>query len=144
MDVVQTSASSSSGVAWAPLLGTAVLGACLIFASGIAIKYRKSKDKLMRSIAGLAVLSVVLVATAVLLGGLEVISGGVAGAVLIAILGAIVTAFWVLVLADAATNEPSQGNEKIVWVIIIIFTYVIGAALYLAVRRPVRLADHNI
>ena len=89
-------------------------------------------------------LSVVLVATAVLLGGLEVISGGVAGAVLIAILGAIVTAFWVLVLADAATNEPSQGNEKIVWVIIIIFTYVIGAALYLSVRRPVRLADHNI
>ena len=37
-------------------------------------------------------------------------------------------------------EEPSIGNDKLVWVVIILFAQVRGAALYLFVRRPRRLA----
>jgi hypothetical protein len=48
---------------------------------------------------------------------------------------------WVATLADCAINEPSQGNEKIVWIIIIVFTHILGAVLYLLLRRPRRIAQ---
>jgi hypothetical protein len=35
-------------------------------------------------------------------------------------------------------NEPSEGTDKIVWILIILFTHVIGAAIYFLVRRPRR------
>jgi hypothetical protein len=41
-------------------------------------------------------------------------------------------------LADCAANEPDEGNTKIVWVIIIIFASIVGAAIYYYVRRPQR------
>jgi len=54
----------------------------------------------------------------------------------IGILGMI---FWVWMLIDCAMNEPSEGNDKVIWVIIIIFTHIIGAMLYFFVRRPARI-----
>jgi hypothetical protein len=48
---------------------------------------------------------------------------------------------WVAALVDCAMNEPSQGNEKIVWIIIIVFTHLLGALLYLLLRRPRRIAE---
>ena len=54
---------------------------------------------------------------------------------LIGILG---TIFWIWMLVDCAMNESSNGNDKIVWVIIILFTHVLGALLYFAFRRPRR------
>ena len=48
---------------------------------------------------------------------------------------------WVWALVDCVVNEPSAGNEKIVWVIIIVFTHWIGALLYLLLRRPKRKAE---
>ena len=62
--------------------------------------------------------------------------GGLAFLVLIFI-------FWIWVLIDCATKEPETGNTKVVWTIIIVFTYVIGAAIYFFVRRPRRLAELN-
>jgi hypothetical protein len=47
------------------------------------------------------------------------------------------TVFWLWMLVECATKEPS-GNEKIVWTIIIVFTHFIGAAIYFFVRRPQR------
>jgi hypothetical protein len=47
----------------------------------------------------------------------------------------------VAALMDCAMNEPSQGNEKIVWIIIIVFTHLLGALLYLLLRRPRRIAE---
>ncbi|MCH7786725.1 MAG: PLDc_N domain-containing protein [Chloroflexi bacterium] len=44
-------------------------------------------------------------------------------------------------LVDCATREPNQGNDKLVWVIIIVFTSLIGAALYFFIRRPQRLIE---
>jgi hypothetical protein len=51
------------------------------------------------------------------------------------------TAFWIWMLVDCATKEPSEGNDKIVWVVIIALTHWIGAAIYYFVRRPKRIAE---
>ena len=45
---------------------------------------------------------------------------------------------WLCALVDCALNESSEGNDKTVWVIIIIFANVIGAIIYLTARRPQR------
>lgn len=55
--------------------------------------------------------------------------------ILIGILG---TVFWIWMLIDAALNEPSDGPDKIVWVLIILFTHFIGALIYFIARRPNR------
>ena len=51
--------------------------------------------------------------------------------------------FWIWMLIDCASHEPSHGNDKLVWIVIMIFTNWIGALLYLFVRRPRRIADHG-
>jgi len=56
----------------------------------------------------------------------------------LALLGLLATIFWVWMLIDCAMNEPSEGTDKIVWILIILFTHVIGAAIYFLVRRPRR------
>ena len=56
-------------------------------------------------------------------------------------IGLLGTAFWIWMLIDCATKESSEGNDKLVWVIIIVFTYLIGAALYFFIRRPKRITD---
>ena len=43
---------------------------------------------------------------------------------------------WVLI--DCITKEPSEGNDKIVWTIVILSIPLIGAALYYFIRRPER------
>jgi hypothetical protein len=48
------------------------------------------------------------------------------------------TAFWIWMLVDCSTKEPSQGNDKIIWILVIIFTHWIGALIYYLVRRPER------
>lgn len=48
------------------------------------------------------------------------------------------TVFWVWMLIDCAMQEPSEGNDKVVWVLIILFANVIGALVYYFVRRPQR------
>ena len=46
--------------------------------------------------------------------------------------------FWIWMLVDCATKEPSAGNDKIVWILVIVFTHWIGALIYFLVRRPQR------
>ena len=46
--------------------------------------------------------------------------------------------FWIWMLVDCATKEPSAGNDKIIWILIIVFTHWIGALIYFLVRRPER------
>ena len=144
MDAVQATSSSASNVAWAPTLATIFLGICLAIAVGFVAVYWKSQDKFLRSLAGFALVAVALVVIAILLVALEIISNSVFVPALVALLATLGTVFWVLALVDAASNEPSQGNDKIVWVLIIIFTNIIGAFLYFAVRRPRRLADTEV
>jgi hypothetical protein len=47
-------------------------------------------------------------------------------------------AFWIWMLVDCATKEPSTGNDKVIWILVIIFTHWIGALIYYFVRRPER------
>ena len=49
--------------------------------------------------------------------------------------------FWIWMLVDCATRKSSEGNDKVVWIIIIIFTNFIGALIYLFVKRPKRKAE---
>jgi hypothetical protein len=51
---------------------------------------------------------------------------------------ALLVAFWIWMLVDCATKEPSAGNDKIIWILVIIFTHWIGALIYYFVRRPER------
>jgi hypothetical protein len=50
-------------------------------------------------------------------------------------------AFWIWMIIDCATKEPSEGNDKLVWIVIIVFTHIIGALIYYFVRRPRRIAQ---
>jgi peptidoglycan/LPS O-acetylase OafA/YrhL len=48
--------------------------------------------------------------------------------------------FWIRALADCLLNEPNDGWGKLVWTLAIVFTFVIGAAIYYVGQRPRRLA----
>lgn len=52
-------------------------------------------------------------------------------------------ALWIWAIVDCAMNEPSEGNSKIVWILIIVFTHWVGALLYLIVRRPRRVQEER-
>lgn len=49
------------------------------------------------------------------------------------------TILWVWMLIDCATREPSDGNDKIIWMLVILFTHLLGALIYYFVRRPQRI-----
>ncbi|MDK2826781.1 MAG: hypothetical protein PWQ63_1476 [Methanolobus sp.] len=57
--------------------------------------------------------------------------------------GIIGTLFWLWMLIDCATKEPSEGNDKLIWIIIIVFTHVLGALVYFVVRRPKRIKEYG-
>ena len=49
------------------------------------------------------------------------------------------TILWIWMIVDCATKEPSEGNEKLIWILIVVLTHWIGALIYLLVRRPKRI-----
>lgn len=61
----------------------------------------------------------------------------------IVVLGLFGTVFWIWMLVDCATKEPSEGNEKIVWILVIIFAHSVGALIYFLARRPERIRLHG-
>jgi len=46
--------------------------------------------------------------------------------------------FWVRTLIDCVQKETDDGNTRLIWVIIIVITYIVGAFLYYVIRRPNR------
>ncbi len=50
----------------------------------------------------------------------------------------LVMAFWIWMIIDCATNEPNEGNDKIVWILVVILAGWLGAAIYYFARRPER------
>jgi len=54
------------------------------------------------------------------------------------VIGILGTLFWIWMLIDCATKEPSEGNDKVIWILVIIFTHFIGALIYYFIRRPER------
>jgi Na+-driven multidrug efflux pump len=49
--------------------------------------------------------------------------------------------FWLWMLIDCATNEADHGNNKVVWIIIIVFAHIVGAIIYWIFRRDQRIAE---
>jgi Phospholipase_D-nuclease N-terminal len=60
------------------------------------------------------------------------------------VFGLAFTAFWFWMLLEAATKEPREGNERLVWIIIIAFVPYMGAIAYYLVRRPVRIRTYEV
>ena len=54
-------------------------------------------------------------------------------------LGMVGLVFWIWMLVDCLTKEPSEGNDKIIWVLVIVLLNWLGALIYLCVRRPERI-----
>ena len=49
--------------------------------------------------------------------------------------GLLATVFWVWMLVDCIKNARLSDNERVVWVLVIIFLYVLGAFIYLLAGR---------
>ena len=60
-------------------------------------------------------------------------------AVLAVGIGLSALAFWIWMLVDCIQHESSEGNDKIVWVIVIVATKLIGAIVYYFARRTKRM-----
>ncbi|WMW21318.1 PLDc N-terminal domain-containing protein [Methanolobus mangrovi] len=58
-------------------------------------------------------------------------------------IGILGTLFWLWILIDCAMKEPSEGNDKLIWIIVIIFTHLLGALVYFFVRRPKRIEEYG-
>jgi uncharacterized RDD family membrane protein YckC len=55
-----------------------------------------------------------------------------------AVVGVLATAFWIWMLVDCVIHEPPQGNDKLVWILLIILLPFIGSLLYFFIRRSNR------
>lgn len=42
--------------------------------------------------------------------------------------------FWIWMLVDCVLHESSEDHSKLIWLLIIIFTYIIGALIYFFAR----------
>ncbi len=62
---------------------------------------------------------------------------------LFALVGIAATILWIWTIIDCATKEPSEGNDKIIWIIVIVVTHWIGSLIYIFVRRPQRIQQHG-
>lgn len=65
------------------------------------------------------------------------------GILFVVLLSVLAFGLWIWALVDCAVNESSEGNDKIVWILIIVFANWIGALLYLIVRRPRRIQEQR-
>ena len=52
-------------------------------------------------------------------------------------MGAVV--FWIWILVDCISNESSEGNDRIIWILAILFAGPIAGLVYYVVRRPERI-----
>jgi hypothetical protein len=116
-----------------------ILSAALLV--GGVIGYRKSNSTVERIFTTIAVIGGAIILLTLSLRGVEVLPEAPFWFLMLFQLGLLSMLFWSWMLADCAVNEPREGNHKIVWVVVILFTHVFGAGLYLLVRRPQRLSE---
>lgn len=62
------------------------------------------------------------------------------GLIILFVLGLIVvgTIFWLWMLIDCAINKRNSDIQKIIWVLVILFTHLLGALLYFFLGRSAR------
>jgi Phospholipase_D-nuclease N-terminal len=59
---------------------------------------------------------------------------------IVALLG---TIFWIWAIIDCASNEPAGGNDKLIWLLVVILVHFVGALIYYFVRRPERIRRYG-
>jgi phosphotransferase system glucose/maltose/N-acetylglucosamine-specific IIC component len=55
---------------------------------------------------------------------------GILFVLIMVILGVLVFVFWILMLIDCINRKFKENLDKVVWVLVIIFTGIIGALIY--------------
>lgn len=63
--------------------------------------------------------------------------------VIIGLIGLVATGLWLWMLIDCISNEPSTGNDRLIWVLVIALTGWIGALIYMFARRPQRISQYG-
>lgn len=133
---------SSYGINFAMVMfATVVVTLAMTLVAGGVIAYRKGKQKIERVFTTIGIAGGAIILATITLGGFEFLPESSLLPLLYFELGLLAMIFWVWMLVDCAVNESSTGNDKIVWVIIVMFTHVLGAGLYLFIRRPRRLLE---
>ncbi len=46
---------------------------------------------------------------------------------------------WIWMLVEVLTRETDEGNNRLIWALVIVFTHWIGALIYLLARRQERI-----
>ena len=59
-----------------------------------------------------------------------IIGGGIVVFAIIAFVILFTTIFWIVELIDAVRRDFSDPNMKVIWVLVIMFSHVIGALVY--------------
>lgn len=54
-----------------------------------------------------------------------------------------VFAFWIWMLVDCLQKEPSEGNDKLIWMLVIVLANWVGALVYFFVRKMDRDRRHR-
>lgn len=54
------------------------------------------------------------------------------------VFGVLALAFWVWMLVDCLTDDRLTGTEKLIWLLVIVTTKLIGATIYYLVGRSTR------
>ena len=136
--VVATEGYTSYNVG-AILIAATIAALSLFLIFGAIIGYRKSNTSLERLFAIVAILGSAAIFVTLGFGTVVSLSATTLWLLLFAELGTLSMVFWVWMLVDCATKEQNTGNDKLIWVLIILFTHVLGATLYFLIRRPRRL-----
>ena len=68
--------------------------------------------------------------------GSAIIAGGIGLIVFLSIIGVITTVFWIVELVDAARRQFDSDLVKIIWILVIFFTHVVGAIAYYIAGKP--------
>ena len=53
----------------------------------------------------------------------------------LSLVGLAATVFWIWMLIDCATNQRLKGNDKIIWILIVLFLNWLGGLIYFLVIR---------
>ena len=110
------------------------------FIVGGVVGYTRASASAVKVIAiSTAVFGLELVVTGAL-GTFEAVGQDTFASLVTAEAALLAAVIWLSTLTDCAIEEPDSGNNKIAWVLIIVLTNVVGAGLYLFVRRPRRIA----
>ena len=60
---------------------------------------------------------------------------------LVFLIGIVGSIFWIWMLIDCITKETDQNNQRLIWILLIVFLGIIGALLYLIIRRQQRMIE---